>query len=212
MGIGPLLQLPNPPRASPVLLTLLLFPPSSFVILSFAWFCIFFSTAQILLSVLIWCSACTSVSDSVFLMYLWREIYSMSTYSSAILFSPCPILYDPMHCCTPGFPVHHNSWSLLKLMSIESVIPSNHLILCRPLLLRPSIFPSIRVFSNEPVLCIRGPKYWSFSFSINPSIEYSGMMSFRIDWLDILAVQGTLKVFYNTTVQKHHFFNIQFSL
>ena len=146
VGIRPLLQFPHPPRAGPVLLTLLLFPPSSFVILSFAWFCIFFSTAQILLSVLIWCSACTSVSDSVFLMYLWREIYSMSTYSSAILFSPCPILYDPMHCCTPGFPVHHNSWSLLKLMSIESVIPSNHLILCHPLLLLPSIFPSISLF------------------------------------------------------------------
>ena len=92
-----------------------------------------------------------------------------------------------------------NSQSLLRLMSIESVIPSNHLILCRPLLLRPSIFPSIRVFSNEPVLCIRGPKYWSFSFSINPSIEYSGMMSFRIDWLDILAVQGTLK-----SLLQHH--------
>ena len=114
VGIRPLLQLPNPPRASPVLLTLLLFPPSSFVILSFAWFCIFFPIAQILLSVLIWCSACTSVSDSVFLMYLWREIYSTSTYSSAILFSPCPILYDPMHCCTPGFPVHHQLLELTQ--------------------------------------------------------------------------------------------------
>ena len=88
-----------------------------------------------------------------------------------------------------------NSWSLLKLMSIESVIPSNHLILCRPLLLPPSIFPSIRVFSNELVLHIRCPKYWSFSFSITPSNEYSGLISFRIDWLDLLAVQGTLKSF-----------------
>ena len=85
-----------------------------------------------------------------------------------------------------------NSWSLLKLMSIESVMPSNHLILCHPLLL-PSIFPSIRVFSNESVLCIRWPKYWSFSFNIGPSNEHSGLISFRMDWLDLLAVQGTLK-------------------
>ena len=86
-----------------------------------------------------------------------------------------------------------NSQSLLKLMSIESVMPSNHLILCCPLLLLPSIFPSIGVFSNESVLCIRWPRYWSFSFSIRPSNEYSGLISFRIDWLDYLAVTGTLK-------------------
>ena len=86
-----------------------------------------------------------------------------------------------------------NSWSLLKLTSIESVMPSNHLILCRPLLLPPSIFPSIRVFSNESVLRIRWPKYWSFSFSISPFNEYSGLISFKMDWLDLLAVQGTLK-------------------
>ena len=86
-----------------------------------------------------------------------------------------------------------NSGSLLKLMSIESVMPSNHLILCRPLLLLPSIFLSIRAFSNESVLHIRWPKYWSFSFSISPSNEYSGLISFRMDWLDLLAVQGTLK-------------------
>ena len=86
-----------------------------------------------------------------------------------------------------------NSQSLLKLMSIESVMPSNHLILCHPLLLPPSIFPSIRVFSNESVLRIRWPKYWSFSFNISPSIECSGLISFRMDWLDLLAVQGTLK-------------------
>ena len=85
------------------------------------------------------------------------------------------------------------SWSLLKLMSIESVMPFNHLILCCPLLLLPSIFPSIRVFSNESVLRIRWPKYWSFSFSINPFIEYSGLISFSIDWFDLLAVQGILK-------------------
>ena len=94
------------------------------------------------------------------------------------------------------------SWSLLKLMSVESVMPSNHLILCHPLLLQPSIFPSIRVSSNESALRIRWPKYWSFSFSISPSSEYSGLISFRMDWLDLLAAQGTLRVFSNTTVQK----------
>ena len=92
-----------------------------------------------------------------------------------------------------------NSWSLLKLRSIVSVMPSNHLILCCPLLLLPSIFPSIRVFSNQSVLCIRWPKYWSFSFSISPSNEYSGLISFRIDWLDLLAVQGILK-----SLLQHH--------
>ena len=92
-----------------------------------------------------------------------------------------------------------NSWSLLKLMSIESMVPSNHLILCRPLLLLPSIFPSITVFSNESALRIRWPKYWSFSFSINPSNGYSGLISFRMDWLDLLAVQGTLK-----SLLQHH--------
>ena len=85
------------------------------------------------------------------------------------------------------------SWSLLKLMSIESVMPSNHLNLCHPLLLLPSIFPSIRVFSKESALHIRWPKYWRFSFSISPSNEYSGLISFRIDWFNLLAVQGTLK-------------------
>ena len=86
-----------------------------------------------------------------------------------------------------------NSWSLLKLMSIALVMPSNHLILCHPLLLLPSIFPSIRVFTNESALHIRWPKYWSFSFNISPSNEYSGFLACRIDWLDLLAVQGTLK-------------------
>ena len=106
-----------------------------------------------------------------------------------------------------------NSWSLLKLMSFKSMMPSNHLILCCPLLLLPSIFPSIRVFSYESVLCIRWPKYWSFSFSISPSNEYSGLISFRMNWLDLLAVQGTLsRVFSKTTVQKHQFFGAKLSL
>ena len=99
-----------------------------------------------------------------------------------------------MDCSTPGFPVHHQL-SLLKLMLTDSLMPSNHLTLCRPLLLLPSIFPSIRVFSKESVLYIRSPKYWSFSFSISPSNEYSGLISFSIDWLDLLAVQGILKSF-----------------
>ena len=93
----------------------------------------------------------------------------------------------------PGFPSITNSQSLLKLMAIKSVMLSNHLILCHPLLLLPSIFPSIRVFSSESVLCIRCPKYWSFSFGISPSSEYSGLIFFRMDWFDIPAVQGTLK-------------------
>ena len=92
-----------------------------------------------------------------------------------------------------------NSWSLLKLMSIEPMITSNHFILCHPLLLLPSICPSIRVFSNESVLCIRWPKYWNFSFSISPSNEYSGLISFKSDWFDLLAVQGTLK-----SLLQHH--------
>ena len=105
-----------------------------------------------------------------------------------------------------------NSWSLLRLMSIESVIPSNHLILCCPLFFPPSVFPSITVFSNESVLRIRWPKYWSFSFSISSYNEYSGLISFRMDWLDLLAVQGLSRVFANTTVQKHQFFSTQFSV
>ena len=106
----------------------------------------------------------------------------------------CPALCDPMDCSMPGLPVHHQ---LLKLAQtpvhwVDDAI-ANHLILCHPLLLLPSVFPSIRVFSNESVLRIRWPKYWSFSFSISPPNEYSGMISFRMDWLDLLGVQGTLK-------------------
>ena len=103
-----------------------------------------------------------------------------------------------------------NSQSLSKLMSIKSVMPSNHLILCCPLLLLPSIFPSSRVFSNESALHIRWPKYWSFSFSISPSSEYSGLIFFRIDWFDPLAVKGLLRVF--STIQKHELFTTQPSL
>ena len=104
-----------------------------------------------------------------------------------------------MNCSMPGLPVHHQLRSLLKLMSIESVMPSSHLILCRPLLLLPPILPSIRVFSNELTLCMRWPKYCSFSFSISPSNEHPGLVSFRMDWLDLLAVQGILK-----SLLQHH--------
>ena len=98
-----------------------------------------------------------------------------------------------MDCSMPGLPVHHQFPEFTQTLSLESVMPSNHLILCCPLLLLPSGFPSIRVFSKESVLHIRWPKYWSFSFSISPSNEYSGLISFRMDWFDFLAVQGTLK-------------------
>ena len=104
----------------------------------------------------------------------------------------CPTLCDSMNCSRPGLPVYHQLPELLKLMSIESVMPSNHLILGHPLLL-PSIFPNITVFSSESALCIRWPKYWSFSFNISPSNEHPGLISFRMDWLDLLAVHGTLK-------------------
>ena len=105
-----------------------------------------------------------------------------------------------MNCSTPGLLVHHQLLrSLPKLMSIESVMPSNHLILCRPLLLLPSIFLSIRVFSNESAICIRWPKYWSFSFNISPTSKHPGLISFRMDWLDFLAVQQTLK-----SLLQHH--------
>ena len=111
----------------------------------------------------------------------------------------CPTLCNPMNLSTPGLPVHHQLPSIPKPTSIESVMPSNHLILCRPLLLLPSIFPTIRVFSNESALHIRWPKYWSFNFNIRPSNEHPGLTSFRMDWLDLLAVQGTLK-----SLLQHH--------
>ena len=127
----------------------------------------------------------------------------MDTIFSSVQFSSvaqsCLTICDPMECSTSGLPVHHQLLEFLRLMSIELVMPSNHLILFLPLLLPPSIFPSIRVFSSESVLHIRWPKDWSFSFSIDPSNEYSGLISFRIDWLDLLVVQGTL----NSLFQHH---------
>ena len=137
----------------------------------------------------------------------------MSTMnSSCSVAKSCPTFCKSMNCSTPGFPVLHCLQSLLKLMYIESVMPSNHLI-CHSLLFLPSIFPGIRVFSSELALCIRWPNYWSFSFSISPSSEYSGLISFRIEWLVPLAHQGTLsRVFSRTTVQKHQLFGTQPSL
>jgi len=120
------------------------------------------------------------------------DVYYMGVQLSSVV-QWCPTLCDPMDCSTPGFTVHQNSRSLLRLKSIELVMPSNHIILCLPLLLPPSVFASIRVFSSESVLHIRCPKYWSFSFSISPFNEYSGLNSLRMEWLAILAFQGTLK-------------------
>ena len=121
----------------------------------------------------------------------------------------CPTLCNPMDYSTPGLPVHHQLLESTQLMPFESMMPSNHLILCCPLLLLPSIFPSINIFSNESILCIRWPKYWRFSFSISPSNEYSGLISFRIDWLNLLAVQGTLKSFLQYHSSKHQFCSVQ---
>ena len=123
----------------------------------------------------------------------------MSQFSSVHSLSLVQLFVTPWTAARQASLSITNSWSVLKLMSIESVMPSNHLILCHPLLLLPSIFPSIRVFCSESVLCNRWPKDWSFSFSISPSNEYLGLISFRMDWLDLLAVQGTLK-----SLLQHH--------
>ena len=132
-------------------------------------------------------------------MYTLILLIIMKNTSSVQSFSRVWLFATPWTTACQASLSITNSQSLPKLMSIESVMPSNHLILCCPLLLPPSIFPSIRVFSNESVLCIRWPKYWSFSFNISPSNEYSGLIFFRIDLLDLLAVQGTLK-----SLLQHH--------
>ena len=142
----------------------------------------------------------------VFTFKIW--IYTTSWYFQfSSVTQSCLTLCDPMDCSTPGFPVLHLLQSLLKLMSTESVMPSNHLILCRPLLLLPSIFPSIRVFSKESVLRIRWPKYWSFSFSISPSNQYSILIPLGLTGMNPLQSKGLSRVFSNTTVQKHQFFD-----
>ena len=134
------------------------------------------------------------------------------THSLTSVAQSCLILCNAIDCSTPGLPTHHQLPELLKLTSIELVKPCNLLILCHPLLLSPSIFPSIRVFSNESALRIRWPKCWSFRFNISPSNEHSGLISFRMDWLDLLAVQRTLKSLLQHHIQKHQFFSTQLSL
>ena len=141
---------------------------------------------------------------------------SQKYFNQSVQFSSvaqlCPTLCDPMNCSTPVRLSITNSWSLLKFMSIESVMPSNCLILCRPLLLLPSVFASIRVFSSESVIHIRWLKCWSFSFNISPSSEYPGLISFRVDWFDFLAVQGTLKSLLQHHNSEHQLFSTQLSL
>ena len=131
--------------------------------------------------------------------YTFEKKFNNINHQLVQLFSRVQLFVIPWTAAHQASLSITNSWSLLKLMSIELVMPSNHLIFCCPLSLLPSIFPSIRVFSDESVLHIRWPKYWSFSFSISPSNEYSGLISFRMDWLDLLTVQGTLK-----SLLQHH--------
>ena len=143
-----------------------------------------------------------------------HKLYSMKWilyYQFSSVTQSCPTLCETMDCSTPNFLSITNSWSLLKLMSIELVMPSNHLILCHPLLLLPSVFPNIKVFSIDSFLRIRWPKYWGFSFNISPSNEYSGLISFKMDWLDLLAVQGTLKSLLQHHSSKASFFSAQLS-
>ena len=136
----------------------------------------------------------------------WRNMtittiicYGVCSVQFSSVTQSCPTLCNPMDCSTPGFSVLHQFLEIAQTHVIELAMPSNHLILCHPLLLLPSIFPSNRVFSHEYVLHISWPKYWSFSFSISPSNEYSGLISFSIDWLDLFVVQGTLK-----SLLQHH--------
>ena len=150
-------------------------------------------------------------------------IYEISTwaqdnrYQLSSVVQSCPTLCNPMNHSIPGFPVHHHYHSIPKPMSIESVMPSNQLILCCPLILLLSIIPRIRVFSSESGLHIRWPKYWSFSFNISPSNEYSGLIFFRMHWLDLLAVQGTIKSLLQyhsskaSVLQRSAFFVVQLS-
>ena len=142
--------------------------------------------------------------DPISTLHLWSH-YLLRLWSPGLylqfssVVQSCLTLCDPMDWSLPGLPVHHQLPEFTQTLSVGSVMASNHLILCRPLLRPPSIFPSIRVFSSESVLLIRWPKYWSFSFSISPSNEHSGLISFRTDWFDLLAVQDTLK-----SLLQHH--------
>ena len=148
-----------------------------------------------------------SYSQVLFFASTELNLTSTSSVQLSSATQSCSTLWDPIDCSTPGFPVH--AWSLFKLMFIESVMPSNHLILCRPLLLLPSVFPSINIFYSESVLHITWSKCWSFSFSISPSNEYSGLISIKVDWLISLLSRGLLRVFFNSSVQ---FFGVHLSL
>ena len=151
---------------------------------------------------------------SVFLPGKFHGQRGLMGYSPSVQFTSvsqsCPTLCNPLNRSTPGLPVHRQFPKLPKLMSIESVMPSDHLILCHPLLLPPSIIPSIRVFSNESALCIRWPKYWSYSFKFSSSNEYQDW-SPRSGWISLQS-KGLSRAFFNTTVQKHQFFGTQLSL
>ena len=140
---------------------------------------------------------------------LISDFQPLSSVQFSSVSQSCLTLCNPMNCSTPGLPVHHQLPE--STQTHESVMASNHLILCHPLLLLPSIFPSTRVFSNESALRIRWPKYWSFSFNISPSNEHLGLISFRMEWLDLLLSKGLSRVFSNTTVQKHLSFHAQLS-
>ena len=145
------------------------------------------------------CPFIISIKQYVFLFWSVLVVYPVILLSFVQLLSPVRLFATPWTAARQASLSITNTQSLFKLMSIESVMLCNHLILCHPLLLLPSIFPSIRVFYSDLALCIRWPKYWSFSFSMSPSNEYSGLISFRMDWLDLLAVQGTLK-----SLLQHH--------
>ena len=151
------------------------------------------------------------------LFYFILKSYVLTAVQFSSVAQSCLALCDPMGCSMPGLPVHHQLPEPTQIMSIELVMPSNHLILCHPLLLLPSIFPSTRVFSNGSALCMRWPKYWSCSFNLSPSNEHPGLISFRMDWLDLFAAQGTLKSLFQhhsskaSILQHSAFFIVQHS-
>ena len=151
----------------------------------------------------------TMQADSLLLSHQGRLLSQFSSVQFSSVAQSCLTLCNPMNHSTPGFPVHHHLLEFTQITSIEPVTPSSHQILCRPLLLLPPIPSSIRVFSNESTLCMRWPKHWSFSFSIIPSKEIPGLISFRMDWLDLLAVQGILKSLLQHHGSKHQFFSAQ---
>ena len=156
------------------------------------------------------CVAVPAQVEQICAKYLFYTNLCSVRFSS--LSQSCLTHCNHMDCSTPGSPACHQLLELNQTYSIESVMPSNHFILCHPLLLLPAIFPSIRVFPNESVLPMRWPEYWSFSFSISPSGEYSGLISFRMGWLDLLAVQATLNSLLQHHTSKCQFFGAQFSL